>query len=210
MKHALALVLALLCGASLQAQPLQLAGILGSKALLVSGGGAPKAVAVGESFEGSRVVAVTKDEITLETDGQRETLRVGAAPVSVGPRSAAPARLVLYADQRGHFMSDGQINGRPMQFMVDTGATTIALGRPQAERLALKVGDGKPVRMQTANGVTQGWRVKLQSVRLGALEQQNVDAIITEESMPYVLLGNTFLKPYEMTRKGDELVLEGR
>ena len=46
--------------------------------------------------------------------------------------------------------------------------------------------------------------------RIGALEQRNVEAIITNEPMPYVLLGNSFLKPYEMTRKGNELLLQKR
>ena len=83
-------------------------------------------------------------------------------------------------------------------------------GRAEAERLGIRVQQGQPVRMQTANGVAEGWRVRLDSVRIGALEQRNVEAIITNEPMPYVLLGNSFLKPYEMTRKGNELLLQKR
>ena len=130
--------------------------------------------------------------------------------MSVGTRGSAPQQLTLYADARGHFVSGGQINGRPVQYMVDTGATAVSLGRAEAERLGIRVQQGQPVRMQTANGVAEGWRVRLDSVRIGALEQRGVEAIITSEPMPYVLLGNSFLKPYEMTRKGNELLLQKR
>lgn len=211
MKPALALALALLACAPLWAQEVQLAGVLGGKALLVTGGGAPRAVAAGQTLDGVRVLAVGRDEATVEVDGQRQVLHLGGAPVSVGARTGPDkARLVLYADAGGHFVDSGSINGRPMRFIVDTGATAVAIGRAEAERLGVKVSEGKPVRMQTANGTTQGWLVKLASVRIGPLEQHGVQAIVTQEPMPYVLLGNSFLQPYEMTRKGGELTLQSR
>lgn len=211
MKSAL-LGLALLCGTPLWAQNVQLAGILGGKALLVTGAGAPRAVAVGQSVDGIRVLAVGREEVAIEADGERQTLRLGDAPVSVGARADthAKARLVLYANAGGHFVDSGHINGRPMQFIVDTGATAVSIGRAEAERLGIKVQEGKPVRMQTANGTAQGWLVTLASVRIGPLEQRGVQAIVTQEPMPYVLLGNSFLQPYEMTRKGGELTLQSR
>jgi len=210
MKALLALLAALALGTPSLAQNVQLAGILGGKALLVVGAGAPRAVAPGETHQGARVVSVGRDEAVLDIAGERRTLRLGEAPVSVGASGGARQRLVLQADARGHFVNGGAINGRPMQYMVDTGATTVAIGRAEAERLGIKVQDGQPVRMHTANGTAQGWRVRLDSVRVGALEQRGVDAIVTSEPMPYVLLGNSFLRAYEMTRSGDELVLQQR
>ncbi|QEA11777.1 retropepsin-like aspartic protease family protein [Comamonas flocculans] len=206
MKPALALMAALLC-APLCAQELQLAGILGAKALLVAGSGAPRAVAAGESFAGARVLSVGRDEVLIEAGGQRRQLRLGQAPVSIGERSAPGRRLVLQADAGGHFTDEGSINGRPVRFMVDTGATTVALGRAEAERLGIRVQAGEPVRMHTANGTATGWRVRLDSVRIGPLQQSGVVAIVVQQPMPYVLLGNSFLKPYEMARKGSELTL---
>jgi len=210
MKPAVALCLALLCGAPAMAQNVQLAGILGGKALLVMGAGAPRAVAVGQSVDGVRVLAVGREEVSIEAGGERQTLRLGDGPVSVGARTSARASLVLHANAGGHFVDSGSINGRPMQFIVDTGATAVSIGRAEAERLGVKLQDGKSVRMQTANGTTQGWLVKLASVRIGPLEQHDVQAIVTQEPMPYVLLGNSFLQPYEMTRKGGELPLQSR
>ena len=191
------------------AQAVALSGILGSKALLVVDGSAPRGVAAGESHQGVTVVSVGRDDAVLEIDGARRTVRLGEAPVSVGARGGSQ-RIVLAGDSRGHFVSQGQINGRTMQFMVDTGATTVAIGQPDAERMGLNYKKGQPVRMTTANGVAQGWRLKLDTVRIGDVQVYGVDAVVTPQSMPYVLLGNSFLTEFQMTRHNDQMVLEKR
>ena len=86
--------------------------------------------------------------------------------------------------------------------------STIAIGRADAERLELPYLKGIPMLMRTANGTAQGWRIKLDSVKLGDIELRDVDAIVAPESMPYVLLGNNLLAQFQMTRKGSEMVLE--
>jgi aspartyl protease family protein len=118
--------------------------------------------------------------------------------------------VVLMADSRGHFVNTGTINGRTMQYMVDTGASTVAIGREDAERMGLNYQSGQSVRMNTANGVAQGWRMKLDSVRIGDVDVFGVEAIVTPQSMPYVLLGNSFLAAFQMTRVNDQMVLEKR
>lgn len=208
MRAPLAAALLALCCLSAQAQDVALAGILGSKALLVVNGGTPRGVAAGEAHQGVRVVSVGRDEAVVELQGGRRTLRLGEAPVHVGP--TAGQRLVLKADARGHFVNTGLINGRPMQYMVDTGASTVAIGLPDAQRMGLKTDNGEPVLVTTANGTAQGWRVRLDSVRTGTLELRGVDAIITPQPMPYVLLGNSFLRAFQMSRNGDEMVLQQR
>ena len=192
------------------AQAVALAGMLGSKALLVVDANPPKAVGAGDEYQGVKVVAVTKDEATIEVNGTRRTLRLGEAPVSVGARGGRGKRVVLTADSRGHFVNSGTINGRVMQYVVDTGASTIAIGRSDADRMGLNYQGAEPVRMNTANGVAQGWRIKLDSVRLGDVEVLGVEAIITPQPMPYVLLGNSFLTQFQMTRINDQMVLEKR
>lgn len=190
-----------------QAQNVALAGILGGKALLVVNGSAPRSVAPGESHMGVQVISVGRDEAVLDSASGRRTVRLGEAPVSVGG-SGAGQRVVLKADARGHFVSSGQINGRFMQYMVDTGASTIAIGRPDAQRMGLQFEqEGQSVTMNTANGVAQGWRLRLDSVRVGDVELRGVDAIVTPQPMPYVLLGNSFLREFQMSRNGDEMVL---
>ncbi|MBT9511021.1 MAG: TIGR02281 family clan AA aspartic protease [Acidovorax sp.] len=194
------------------AQSVALAGMLGSKALLVVDAHPPRAVGAGDEYQGVKVIAITKEEATVEVKGARRTLRLGEAPVSVGGRSgsASGRRVTLTADSRGHFVNSGSINGQVMQYMVDTGASTIAIGRPDADRMGLKYQNGQPVRMSTANGIGQGWRMKLDSVRIGDVEVFGVEAIITSQPMPYVLLGNSFLNEFQMTRSNDQMVLEKR
>jgi aspartyl protease family protein len=64
--------------------------------------------------------------------------------------------------------------------------------------------------MSTANGVIQGWHIKLSSVRVGDVTVHGVDAVVSSGSMPYVLLGNSFLTHFQMTRANDQMVLERR
>ena len=189
------------------AQAVSLSGVLGSKALLVVDGSAPRAVAAGEEHKGVQVVSVGREEAVVLVGGERRMLRLGESPVSL--RSAA-TRVVLQADARGHFINQGRINGKAMQYMVDTGASTVAIGRPDAERMGLNYQSGQPVRVNTANGVAQGWRMKLDSIRIGDVEVFGVEAIITSQPMPYVLLGNSFLNEFQMTRTNDQMVLEKR
>ena len=203
----LSTALAFCLPAQVQAQDVALAGILGGKALLVVNGSAPRGVAPGESHMGVQVVSVGREDAVVDSAGGRRSLRLGEAPVRVGG-SGTGQRVVLKADARGHFVSSGQINGRIMQYMVDTGASTVAIGRPDAQRMGLKFEEqGQSVRMNTANGVAQGWRMRLDSVRVGDVELRGVDAIITPQPMPYVLLGNSFLREFEMSRNGDEMML---
>lgn len=208
--HRLAAALLALAPALASAQSVALSGVLGGKALLVVGGAAPRAVAAGDTHQGVRVLSVGKEEAVVEVAGKRSTLQLGQAPVSVGGSGGGSQRVVLMADARGHFVQQGQINGQLMEFMVDTGASTIALGQAQAQRLGLDYRSGQPVRMNTANGIAQGWRLRLDSVRLGDVQVFGVDAVVTSQPMPYVLLGNNFLNYFQMTRSPDQMVLEKR
>ncbi|EZP60146.1 retropepsin-like aspartic protease family protein [Delftia sp. RIT313] len=198
------------------AQSVALSGVLGSKALLVIDGGTPRALAAGDSLQDVRVLQVSGDTAEVEIKGRRQTLRLGEAPISLGGRGAAagdPAlgrRVVLKADNRGHFIERGQINGKTMVYMVDTGASSVAIGRSDAERMGLPFLKGQPVMMRTANGDAQGWSLRLDSVRVGDVEVFGVDAVVAPLAMPYVLLGNSFLAHVQMTRQGSEMVLERR
>lgn len=200
-----------------QAQSVALAGMLGNKALLVVNGAPPKSVGAGESHMNVKVISASGDQAVLELNGKRHTLRVGDAPVSVGAGSGGQAgttgrgtRIVLNAGSGGHFMTAGQINGRAVQFMVDTGATSVAMSAADAERTGIKYKDGQAVRLSTANGVTQGHRVMLSSVRVGDVEVYDVEAVVSPQPMPYMLLGNSFLTRFQMLRENEQMILVKR
>ena len=194
------------------ADSVMLTGTIGSRAILVVNGSAPKTVAVGETFQGVRLVSVQSDQAVVESEGRRVALRMDS-PVSIGGGGSAGgggSRIVLPADSRGHFMTQGQINGRPVTFMLDTGATTVALSAADAQRIGLDYSKGRPVRMSTANGVAMGYLLRLGSVRVGDVEVHDIDAIVSEQSMPFVLLGNSFINRFSMRRDADQMVLEKR
>jgi aspartyl protease family protein len=136
------------------------------------------------------------------------------SPVSVGGgggSNAGGSRIVLNSDSRGHFMASGAINGRSgVSFMLDTGATTVAMSVADATRIGLDYQKGTPVRMNTANGVAQGWRMRLDSVRVGDVEVRDIDAIVSQQPIPFVLLGNSFINRFSMRRDAEQMVLERR
>jgi aspartyl protease family protein len=193
------------------AQSVALSGVMGSKALLVIDGGTPKAVAAGEAHQGIKVISVTGEQAVVDIKGQRVNVRVGDAPVSQGARPGGTngTRIVLTQGNGGHFFAQGLVNGRTVQFMVDTGATTIALGASDAKRMGIDYQKGRPVRMGTANGVAQGWLIKLSTVKIADVEVYEVDAVVGPD-MPYALLGNSFLSRFNMNKTIDQMVLEKR
>ena len=212
-----ALVLALLVGmvaTAAQADSVMLTGTIGNRAILVVNGGAPKTVAVGEKLQNVRLLSLQDGQAVVESAGQRIALRMDS-PVSVGGSggsgAASGSRIVLNADSRGHFMASGAINGRSgVSFMLDTGATTVAMSVADATRIGLDYQKGTPVRMNTANGVAMGYRLRLDSVRVGDVEVRDIDAIVSQQPMPFVLLGNSFINRFSMRRDAEQMVLERR
>jgi aspartyl protease family protein len=207
---ALLLGLAMVCA---HADSVMLTGTIGNRAILVVNGGAPKTVAVGEKLQNVRLLSLQDGQAVVESAGQRIALRMDS-PVSVGEGSgsgASGSRIVLNADSRGHFMASGAINGRSgVSFMLDTGATTVAMSVADATRIGLDYQKGTPVRMNTANGVAQGYRLRLDSVRVGDVEVRDIDAIVSQQPMPFVLLGNSFIGRFSMRRDAEQMVLERR
>ncbi|SDZ51386.1 aspartyl protease family protein [Variovorax sp. YR266] len=189
-----------------------LTGSIGSRAILIVNGNPPKTVAVGESYQGVKLLSLQAEQAVVELDGKRVSLRMDT-PVSIGGGGSSGGggnRVVLSADSRGHFMTQGAINGRPVTFMLDTGATSIALSADDAQRIGLDYSKGQRVMMNTANGTTSGYKLRLQSVRVGDVEVYDIDAIVSPQAMPFVLLGNSFINRFSMRRDADQMVLEKR
>jgi aspartyl protease family protein len=212
MKALLAALLAVAAAGAAAADAVALQGMLGNRALLIVNGSAPKGVAPGETHMGVKVLTTLGDQAVVEIEGKRHTLRVGDAPANVGGPAVASrgTRIVLPVSSGGHFVSAGAINGKPVNFLVDTGATTIAMGAMEAQRLGIDYRSGRQGQSSTANGLVPNWRIKLASVRIGDVEVYEVDASVLPGSMPYVLLGNSFLGRFQMRQTNDQLVLDRR
>nr|WP_068643893.1 TIGR02281 family clan AA aspartic protease [Variovorax soli] len=201
-----------LAPSSVWAESVMLTGTIGNRAILIVDGAAPRTVAAGEKLGSVKVVSVQGDQAVVEVGGQRTTLRMDQ-PASVGGGGGGGAngsRIVLPAGSGGHFMTAGAINGRSVNFMVDTGATLVSISAADALRIGLDYKKSSPVQINTANGVGRAFRVRLNTVRVGDVEVYDVDALVSEQPMPYVLLGNSFINRFSMQREGDQMVLQKR
>ena len=202
--------LAFIAHAPARAQGVTLAGRMGERALLVVDG-RPYTVAVGQAAGGVRLLRWQGDSAEVERDGTRHLLRPGApAQLSAMPASAAaaPRQVVISAGPGGHFVASGAINGRATRFMVDTGATLVAIGRDDAVRMGLDLQSARRSVTQTANGPLAVQTLTLATVRVGEVELANVAAMVRPTAMPYVLLGNSWLGRFQMRRENDVMRLE--
>jgi aspartyl protease family protein len=120
--------------------------------------------------------------------------------------AASGTELVLTRARDGHYYADGEINGRAVKFLLDTGASQIALSPKLANTLALSL--GQPITLQTAAGRATGYPARLARVRLGGIEMQDLRAVVAEGmAEETVLLGMNFLKHLEITQRGDQFTL---
>ena len=114
--------------------------------------------------------------------------------------------VVLQRNRKGHYVSSGFINDKPVTFMLDTGATDISIPAQIADELGLQ--RGVQIQYQTANGPAWGYSTVLDSVAIGNVELNNVRASINPNVNELdILLGMTFLKHLEFTQRGDTLTL---
>jgi len=207
-----------LCSTAALAQTVALAGSMGAgRALLVIDGQA-QVLAVGASARGVTLQRLADGEAQVSIGGERLTLRLGASPVRLTPAggaaTATPAgagdarTIVLPMGPGGHFSAPGTINGRSVRFVVDTGATVVALSQAEANRIGLDWRRGQPQLTQTANGTVPVHALTLDSVRVGQVEVANVAAVVVPAEMPAVLLGNSFLNRFSMQRRNDVMRLD--
>ncbi len=210
MRHctALVLVLGLIAGGA-GAQDVGLAGIMGSKAMLMINGGEPQSVAVGQSLDGVKVVSVQGDQVVVEIGGKKRPLRVGQHAIGAAAADGS-GKVVMTADNQGHFYTTGTVNGVSIRFLVDTGATMISLGANDARRIGLEFNRGQKGMTQTANGQSVVSKIQLDTVRIGDVTLHNVDALIHQTEMPMALLGMSFLNRMEMQRDGSTMTLKKR
>ncbi len=186
-----------------------LAGLMGSKALLMIDGGEPEAVAVGQSLSGVKLVSIQGDQAVIEIGGKKRPLRVGQHAVG----SASPdgsGRTILTADGQGHFFTTGTVNGTSVRFIVDTGATMISLGATDAKRIGIDTSRGVKGLTTTANGQAVVSKVQLDTVRVGDITLHNVDAVVHQTELPMALLGMSFLNRLEIQQDGTTMTLKKR
>ena len=219
-RHRIAsIAIGLLISTGATALDVNVVGLFPNKAVVQIDGGALQTLSVGQKTrEDITLLSVARDGATFDIQGRRVALAIGPARKQTSPAAAAqtsPAAAANYAvvptNDRGDLVADGEVNGMPVRFVVDTGATFITLPAREASRLGLDYHNGQKLVMETANGNVFAYRLKLDTVRVGGVAVQNVDAVITEgDSLPVALLGMSFLNRTDMKREGTILTLTKR
>ena len=172
----------------------------GQQHLLRSGGLSPEGVKLVSADSAGAVFEYRGRTLKRRLDG-----RVRAQTAS--PRGQDNVR--IFRDSRGMFRTVGSINGLPVTFLVDTGASSLAMNSAQARRLGIDFRvRGQPTYVSTASDIIQAFQVKLDVVKVGTIEMRNVTAVVMEGAQPRdVLLGMSFLGRVEMVNTRDQLLL---
>jgi aspartyl protease family protein len=206
------LAAALLCAlaGAAHAASVSFSGMLGDKALLIIDGQA-RGVAVGATVQGVKLVRLDGTQAQVEADGKTTILRLGGgAKVAGSDGTATGTRIVIPAGAGGHYRGLASINGHPVQYIVDTGATFIAMGADVASSLGLDYSSSTATAAMTANGAVAARKVTLNKVTIGDVTIFNVECMIVPQAMRDVLLGNSFLSHFQMHSDSDTLVLDKR
>ncbi len=205
------IALGLLVSTCATALDVNVVGLFPNKAVVQIEGGALRTLSVGQKIRDDIILlSVGRDGATFDIQGRRMELSLGPARMRPSPAAAANYARVA-TNERGDFVADGQVNGTPVRFAVDTGATYITFPAREATRLGLDYHDGQRIVMETANGDAVAYRLKLDTVRVGEVAVNNVDAVIMEgNSLPVALLGMSFLNRMDIRREGAILTLTKR
>jgi aspartyl protease family protein len=186
-------------------------GLFSGKAVVVINRGSPRTLTAGETTaEGVKLVSSDRNGAVMEIDGKRQTLEMGQHFATSESKSTG-GTVALSADNRGHYLTDGQVNGQHMRFLVDTGATLVSLSMADAQRIGIDYRKGERGYSVVADGRrVPSYRVKLDTVAVGDITVFGVEATVSEGDMGMALLGMSFLSRMEMRREGQELILSKR
>ena len=184
-------------------------GLFNNKALVTINGGAPQSIAAGQTKSGVKLISADSESATFMVEGKRQVLKMGqAASVAATSGSVNNAPVSLYADSRGHFYGNLNINGASLKYVVDTGASSVAMNSGDAKFAKIDYEKGEKVILSTANGEVGAYLVQLNTLKIGTIILNNVEAVVHEGgSPPYVLLGMSALNRVDMKRDNSIMTL---
>lgn len=160
------------------------------------------------SPEGVLLVSADGKQAVLEIEGKRKTISLSRGIVNQF-KTAEKTEIRIASGKGRHYQTKGLINGTPVDFLVDTGATTIAMNHFEAERLGIDYRSGTFINVNTANGIVTAFLVTLPSVSVGNIVVHQVPAAVSSTDSPsIVLLGNSYLGKVDLKIDQGVLVLK--
>ena len=190
---------------------IEVQALFGGKAIVMIDG-QRRTLSIGQtSPEGVKLVNADSKQAVLEVNGKEKTYKPGGA-ISLSYAKPEHHEEKIYADDRGMYHSVGTINGRTVRFLLDTGATTVAMNKSQAKQLGVDYRmNGEHVVISTASDNVKGYRVRLKSVSLGKIKQRNVEAMVIDGDHPGpILLGMSFLGKLKVEKAGEVMKIRQR
>lgn len=210
MRH-MAILLLLVAGYVQAAPRIQVMALFTDKAML-SINGTNRVLSKGEtSPEGVRLIEADHRRVILSIDGKQQTMALGNH-IAARFTKAKKREVRIVRNNQGGYTTPGSINGRPVTFLVDTGASSVAMSDTEAKRLNIPYKRiGKPVKVMTASGSSKGYLVDLDRVQVGEIKLTKIQATVISGGGPIqVLLGMTFLSRLEMENRGNLMILRSR
>ncbi len=213
-KHLLLMILLLMSvatssGVYAQDEPrVQAVALFSGKAMLRINDRQHMLEAGGPAIEDVHLLHASSDRAIIEINGVKKTLILGS---DISTQLTKPEKKVVRIPNRGGmYFAAGQINGRSVDFLVDTGATLVAMSRPTADRLQIQyVERGVPTTVQTASGLENAWRVMLESVTVGGITIPSVRGVVINTNHDQdILLGMSFLNRLKFFQEQGMVVLE--
>ena len=197
----------------LHAEPqVQVVGLFPNAAVLLVDG-QRKLVRAGQTGPGGvKVISANSKGAVLEVGGVQRNYSLSREYNQAGSSEPQRTQLSISRGAGNHYWIAGSIEGHPVQFLVDTGATSVAMNEGQARRLGIDYRvAGRPMVASTAGGNIRAWSIKLDSVKVGGLEVLGVEAAVLEGDSPTeVLLGMSFLSRVRWREENGVLQLESK
>ena len=165
--------------------------------------------------EGVKLIKSNSKEATIEIDGISKVFTLDEKIGNTFKTTSDDEKpysfkksVTIKGDTMGMYKTSGQINGKTVEFLVDTGATLVSMSSGLAEQLKIKYEKGKKVQMMTAKGPSIAYVVELNKVKVGDIELYNITGSVSDDMTGRALLGMSFLGKLDMKREGKYMVLE--
>ncbi len=208
-RNSLLFVLLSLAGTATAATKITVVGLFKDTAIVMIDGTRRLLRSGDTSPEGITLISATSTEAVLEIDGEQKHYGLGGQ-ISGSYAKPSHAKVRIWPTPNSMYAVLGSINGYPVDFIVDTGATLVSLSGREAKRLGIDYRVvGTPARSSTASGIAKIYLVNLDKVKVGDIEIRNVRGAVHDGDFPpAALLGMSFLNRLTMRQDGQVLELE--
>ena len=187
---------------------IQVLALFRDKAMLKINGNRHLLKAGGKTINGVKLIRSNADFAIIEVNGDKKKYGLGS---QISTRLSTPeSSVVRIPSNRGMYKTNGLINGRSVDFLVDTGASVIAMARPTADRLQIQYREtGTPMKVSTASQLHNAWHVRLNTVTVGGITLHQVDGTVIDTAHDQaILLGMSFLNRVKFSQEQGVVVLE--